>query len=187
MDHQPIKSYTKKTALKIVLTLSILGLLGISLHSTFANSSQLSDEWKQFSFMDGRPLGLIYRWMANDRTRPMHESQLFASLNGNEMSFSYAQEIDPFGGYSRCGGFPCWLQEGPKLGSLFFEKIGNEWKIWKATGKISFLNGANCKLFKYNDIGGVQLVCRNAKGPYSQGSNRLIEIDSMYYFIDPGD
>jgi len=170
---------------KIVFSLCLEAAL-IGCHGAFANSRKLSEDWEQFTLMKGEPLGLRYKWIRDGDDRAMHESNLFATLNGNEMFFYYAQEIDPFGGFSRCGGFPCWLQAGPKLGSLVFEKIGSQLRVGKATGKISFLKGAKCRLLKYNDIGGMQLTCRKQNGPYLQGGDKVIDVNSTYHFIDDG-
>lgn len=182
---QSLRFIAEHRVAKIIFVGVLFGAFAIGYYHTFANPRKLSDDWEQFSFMKGKPLGLLYEWMASDRARPMHESQLFATLKGNEMSLYYAQEIDPFGGYSRCGGFPCGLQAGPKLGALTFVKSGSQWRVSKTTGKTSFLRGATCRLVKYNDWGGMQLVCRKASGPYEVGSDRQIEIDSVYHFIDP--
>lgn len=181
-----VQHYSMKHRLRMILAvLATLAICITAFNSSLAQPKSIANAWPQFSLSTDGTLGLVYKWIRNEDGYVLHKTTMFATAKGNTITLFRSQERDPFGGYSRCGGFPCWLEAGSKIGEITLSPRGNEWAIVDASKSASFLKSASCSLLA-NELGGQELRCRRKNGPYSQDSNRLIEIDSTFSFEDPG-
>jgi hypothetical protein len=158
------------------------GLLIAGLRSVVANSRALSGSWPEVASMKGSGgQALLYSWIRKDDSRVLHTAEIFVVLDGNTMALYRSQMKDPFGGFSRCGGFPCSLEPGTLLGKLVFEASGSDWRIVQATDKSVFLAGAVCSLSRLDGRG--SLSCHRGNGPLDP-NGKPIAVDSIFRLED---
>jgi hypothetical protein len=147
------------------------------------NTTTLAKQWLNSQTSNGIPIGIIYEWKAASGQEPIHTSNMFIKISDNTLTFYGSTERDPFGGFIRCGGYPCHLKEAGQIGVIELRPEGDTFAVVKAEGNAGFLKGASCR-FESNGLTD-RFQCESPSAPFAQGTSTPMGSKSIVSFVQP--
>jgi hypothetical protein len=187
-EHRPTSNclrlniHLSRAALVSLIIFSITVLSGCTARGSTAT---LAKQWVNSQANKGMPIGIIYEWKRASNQEAIHTSSMFVKISDNTLTFYGSTERDPFGGFARCGGYPCHLKEAGQIGVVELKPEEESFSVVRAEGNAGFLIGASCRFETHelpdNDI----LQCESQSGPYAQETSTPIDIKSTVNFVQP--
>lgn len=147
------------------------------------STATLARRWLNSQTSDGMPIGIIYEWKVASGEGLIHTSNMFIKVSSNTVTFYGSTERDPFGGFIRCGGYPCHLREADQIGVIELRPAGDLFTVIRAGGNAGFLKGASCRFESDGLIDRFQ--CESPSAPFAQGSSTPMGSKSTVNFVQP--
>lgn len=157
--------------------ITVLSFIGVSYatNAPFVSAQQnnrtLREAWSDANGFTS------FDWVRAEDGGEVYSSAVYVDIKQNTLNIYNTYKLDPFGKYARCGGLGCDLGKGQVVGILNFESQGSQFIVRNASGQVSFLKGARCRISERHVK---VLECTSTQNPASRA-----DIFSIFRFT-PG-